>query len=133
MKKYVRMAIGGVIGAALLGTVAFAAVSDTADMQGRGGFFCRGAYGTNLTPEQQQEMAPIQGKMQDLHKQMIETRKEALQKEVQFGNLTQAEADQMINRMNERSANGYGGGCGNGYGRGHGNGHHNGNNGGPCW
>jgi gas vesicle protein len=133
MKKYVRMIIGGAIGAALLATVAIAAPVDgdnTAAWCGRPGW----GRGANLTTEQQKEMQPINDKMTSLRQQMLETRKEALQKEVQFGNVTQEQADQIINRMNERmkqagSGNGYCYGGGSGMDGGH-YGHHRGGCGG---
>ena len=131
MRKQLRYVVGGFIGAAMLAGVAFAASSDTMDA---GNYGCPG-YGrqVQLTAEQQKEMQPIYEKMASLHTQMIETRKEALQKEVAFGTITQAEADQMISRMNERMANGGNGLCGrNGGGmmcRAHGMGHRGGN----CW
>lgn len=47
-------------------------------------------------------MQPINDKMTSLRQQMLRNTQEALQKEVQFGNVTQEQADQIINRMNER-------------------------------
>lgn len=126
MKKKMRYIVGGLLGATMLAGISFAA---TNDMSGT----CPG-YGvghrTQLTAEQQKEMQPLNDQMTTLHKQMLEVRKAELQKEVSFGNLTQAQADQMISRMSERMANGShgfcngngNGGCG-GYGNGNGQGH----------
>jgi len=76
----------------------------------------------NLTEAQKQELAPLTSQMTDLHKQMLEVRKQIVQKQVAFGNLTQEQADQRIawmqERMNARLQNGFAGGPGMGRGPG---------------
>lgn len=59
-----------------------------------------------LTDAQKAEMTPYFDKMKDLRLQMFEVRKEMIQKQVEFGNITQEEADQHIARMQERMENG---------------------------
>ena len=69
-----------------------------------------------LTDDQRQDLAP-------LLKQMFETRKQGIQKQVSFGNLTQEQADQQIAFMQQRMENGFGSGMmgkGPGWGRGQG-------------
>jgi hypothetical protein len=53
----------------------------------------------NLTDAQKQELAP-------LFQQMVEVRKQIIQKQVEFGNLTQEQADQRIAWMQQRSEQG---------------------------
>ncbi|WP_425060523.1 hypothetical protein SCACP_12460 [Sporomusa carbonis] len=62
----------------------------------------------NLTDAQKQELAPLFNQMNDLRKQMFEVRKQVIQKQVEFGNLTQEQADQRIAWMKERLENGFG-------------------------
>lgn len=62
-----------------------------------------GAYGpaaqvTPLTDEQKKEMEP-------LYNQMFETKKQMLQKYVEFGRLTQEQADQRLSWMKDRMEN----------------------------
>ncbi len=73
----------------------------------------------NYTDAQKAEMAPYFSKMNDLHLQMIEVRKEMIQKQVSFGYLTQEQADQHIARMQERIEQGQGSGnmMGRGFGK----------------
>lgn len=66
----------------------------------------------NLTDAQKGEMAPYFDKMKDLRQQMVEVRKEMIQKQVGFGYITQEEADQHIARMQERMEKGPGRGFG---------------------
>ncbi len=54
-----------------------------------------------LTDAQRQELAP-------LFSQMFETKKNIIQKQVEFGNLTQEQADQRITWMKERAEKGDG-------------------------
>jgi|GEM_PF-968975 len=61
----------------------------------------------NLTETQKQELAPLLNQMTDLRKQMFEVQKQVIQKQVEFGNLTQEQADQRITRMNERIDQGF--------------------------
>ncbi|MDR7867547.1 MAG: YckD family protein [Sporomusaceae bacterium] len=67
-----------------------------------------------LTDDQKKELAPLYDKM-------FETRKEIMQKYVDFGYMTQEQADQRAAWMKERMSQGYGPGMmGKGFGRGHG-------------
>ncbi len=59
-----------------------------------------------LTDAQKAEMTPYFDKMKDLRLQMFEVKKEMMQKQVEFGNITQEEADQHITRMQERMEKG---------------------------
>lgn len=66
----------------------------------------------NLTQTQKQELT-------DLHSQMLKLRKQMVQKQVEFGLLTKAQGDAIIERMETRAKNydpsalpGFGGGCG---------------------
>ncbi len=72
-----------------------------------------------LTDAQKQELAP-------LYNQMIETQKKITQKYVDFGYITQWQADQrnamMQERMNQRMENGFIPGMGRGFGPRHGHG-----------
>lgn len=65
-------------------------------------------YLANLTDAQKQEMAPLFNQMNDLRNQMFSTQKQIIQKQVEFGNLTQEQADQRIAWMKERMENGFG-------------------------
>lgn len=65
-----------------------------------------------LTDEQKKELAP-------LYEKMFETRKAIMQKYVDFGYMTQEQADQRAAWMKERMSQGYGPGMmGKGFGRG---------------
>ncbi|MDT8900012.1 YckD family protein [Anaeroselena agilis] len=89
-----------------------------------------------LTDDQKKELAP-------LYDQLFETRKAIMQKYVDFGYMTQEQADQRIAWMKDRMSQGYGPGMmGRGFGRGHwgrgpgsgpGNGQGFGPGNGPCW
>lgn len=59
---------------------------------------CPGFQATPLTGDQKQQMEP-------LYNQMLETKKQMLQKYVEFGQLTQEQADQRLAWMKERMAN----------------------------
>ena len=76
-----------------------------------------------LTDAQKQELAPFFNQMNDLRKQMLENRKQVIQKQVSFGVLTQEQADQHIAFMQQRMENGPGSGMmgkGPGWGKGQG-------------
>lgn len=84
-----------------------------------------------LTQDQKQELAP-------LYAQMLETQKQIMQKYVDYGYITQAQADQraawMKERMDQRLEKGFIPGMGRGHGmmgRGPGSGPRGGQ--GPCW
>lgn len=72
----------------------------------------------NLTDAQKQEMLPLWNQMADLHSQMFEVRKQMIQKQVSFGNMTQEEANQRIAWMQERKGKGFGPGMMEGRGPG---------------
>lgn len=79
-----------------------------------------------LTDEQKKELAP-------LYEKMFETRKEIMQKYVDFGYMTQEQADKRIAWMKDRMSQGhYPGMMGKGFGRGHGKGFGQGGRG-PCF
>ena len=59
------------------------------------------AQAVTLTDAQKQELAP-------LFNQMAEIRKQIIQKQVSFGNLTQEQADQRIAWMQQRTEQGFG-------------------------
>lgn len=86
---------------------------------------------SNLTDAQKQEITPLLNQMNDLKMQMLGIQKQMIQKQVEFGNLTQEQANQRIAWMKERLEKGYGPGIGmmgrgpGGMGRGPGSG--------PCW
>ncbi|VBB06341.1 Hypothetical protein LUCI_1572 [Lucifera butyrica] len=65
-----------------------------------------------FTEQQKQELAPLYKQMNDLQRQMFELQKQLMQKQVAFGYLTQSQADQWTNWMQERLDNGYGYGPG---------------------
>lgn len=80
----------------------------------------------NLTDAQKEEIAPLVTEMNDLHAKMVEVHKAMIQKQVSFGNMTQAEADQCIAMMQAHKGQGMGPGMmgkGHGMGRGDGMGH----------
>lgn len=122
MRKSVKVILGGLVVLALAASVAYAETPAQ-----NGGWTC--PRGVKMTEAQQQEMAPLREKMQGIRQQMLEVRKEALAKQVKFGNLTQEQADQMTKRMEERVANG---GQGRGMGLNCGGGRHQGKGGGWC-
>ena len=77
----------------------------------------------NLTDAQKEEMAPLVTEMNDLHGKMFEVHKAMIQKQVSFGNMTQADADACIAGMQEHRGPGHGPGMmgkGHDVGRGHG-------------
>jgi hypothetical protein len=61
-----------------------------------------------LTDAQKNEMMPLVSEMNDLHEKMFEVQKKMIQKQVEFGNITQAEADQRIAWMQEHQGEGPG-------------------------
>ncbi|EAX46391.1 conserved hypothetical protein [Thermosinus carboxydivorans Nor1] len=69
---------------------------------GRDGWVCPwyGANAANLTDEQKAQIA-------EWGKQMLELRKQMLAKQVEWGWITQAQADQIIANMEQRIANGF--------------------------
>ncbi len=101
MKKNILMAIVGLLMLAFGATMVSAGPNP-------GGMHPFWGGQTNLTDTQKEEMAPYFAKMKDLGLQMMEVRKEMIQKQVGFGNMTQEEADQRITRMQERMEKGPG-------------------------
>lgn len=116
MKKFTKYALTGALVLSLAGAVAFAAPGNP----GQPGGFCPqfGPAGqqTNLTDEQKAQISTWQ-------KEQFEHRKQVLQKEVEWGWLTQAQADEQISFMEQRMKDGNFG-MGMGMGPGHGRGHH---------
>ena len=92
MKKTFLIAAAGLAIIPLAASAVYAATPDDSS-------FCGFGRGLTLTDSQRQEMAPLFEKRTDLQKQMLELHREMLQKQVEFGNLTQAEADQRLERM----------------------------------
>lgn len=86
------------------------------------GKMCPGGNQINLTDAQKEEMAPLMTEMTDLHAKMFEVHKAMIQKQVSFGNMTQAEADECIAMMEAHKGMGKGPGMmmGKGHGMGHG-------------
>lgn len=112
MKKITVVALIGVLVLSLAGSVALAAPGDA---YGPGGF-CP-AFGTNgqqvnLTSEQKAQL-------DSWHKERMEQRKQVLKRQVEWGWLTQEQADQEISYMEQYQKDGYGG-MGMGPGRMHG-------------
>lgn len=110
MKKTILMTLVGVLMLAFAATMASAGPN-------LGRMHSFGGGQTNLTDAQKEEMAPLFDRMKDLHLQMAEVRKEMIQKQVSFGNMTQEEADQHIARMQEWMEQGPNGMMGRGTGK----------------
>ncbi len=116
MKKTVVIIIIGVLAVALAGAVALAAPGND---PGQPGAVCP-AWGpnndrqANLTDEQKAQM-------ETWHQARVEQRKQELQKQVEWGWLTQAQADQEINWLEQHHSGNFGMGPGRGMmGHGHG-------------
>ena len=116
MKKTVIFVLIGVLAVSLAGAVAFAAPGID---PGQPGAFCP-AWGSNndrqatLTDEQKTQM-------ETWHKARVEQRKQELQKQVEWGWLTQAQADQKISWLEQHHSGNDGMGPGRGMmGHGHG-------------
>ncbi|MEN6414002.1 MAG: DUF2680 domain-containing protein [Veillonellales bacterium] len=99
MKKSLLVAVVGLLVLAFAASMVFAATPTNVPS-----FACNQA---NLTDEQKQELAPLFNQMTDLRKQMFEVKKQVIQKQVEFGNLTQEQADQRIAWMKERIDQGF--------------------------
>ena len=72
------------------------------------GRMCLGGNQPNLTDAQKAEVAPLMTEMNDLHAKMFEVHKAMIQKQVGFGNMTQAQADECLTRMQENRGPGNG-------------------------
>lgn len=68
---------------------------------GRGYYSPYSQYGTNLTNEQKEQMAQWQN-------QLIENRKQILQKQVEWGWITQDQANRQVSYMDQWQSNGFG-------------------------
>lgn len=116
MKKSTMVCLIAVLVLSLAGAVALAAPGANPGLPGS---FCPafGANGQqiNLTDEQKAQI-------ETWHKERIEHRKQVLQKQVEWGWLTQEQADQQISFMEQRNKDGNFG-MGMGPGRGHGMGY----------
>ncbi|SDE81494.1 DUF2680 domain-containing protein [Sporomusa acidovorans] len=115
MKKITGFALIGVLVLSLIGAVALAAPDANSD-QGQPGFFPRpcgptAAQLANMTDEQKAQIATWQ-------KEMFEQRKQMLQKEVEWGWITQSQADEHISFMEQCIKNGNFGMMGMGFGPG---------------
>jgi hypothetical protein len=123
MKKITGIALTGALVLTLAGAVAFAAPGN--NLNTACPFFGAGGPGqqVNLTDEQKAQIATWQ-------QERLEHRKQVLQKQVEWGWITQAQADERISFMEQRQKDGNFGwmGRGNGHmGRGAGMGPGNGN------
>lgn len=88
MKKVIAVVVISLLAVRALATLVMAAPGDRMVP----------ALAANLTEAQKQEVAPLMNQMNDLHKQMFEVRKQMLQKQVEFGNLTQNRLTSGFNR-----------------------------------
>jgi hypothetical protein len=125
MKKITVVALIGVLVLSLAGAVALAAPNSNVGPGGPGQpGFCppppcgpTAAQLANMTDEQKAQIASWQ-------KEMVEQRTQMLQKEVEWGWITQAQADAHIAFMEQRLKDGDFGMLGMGPGYGFGRGHH---------
>lgn len=119
MKKFTMLALIGVLVMSLTGAVALAAPGGN---PGQPSPFCpwfdANGQQINLTDEQKAQI-------ETWHKERIEHRKQVLQKQVEWGRLTQEQADRQISLMEQRQKDGHlgmawgqAGGQGMGHGRG---------------
>lgn len=97
MKKSLLIAVVGLLVLAFAASMVYAATPTNVPP------FARNQ--ANLTDAQRQELAPLFNQMNDIGKQMFEVRKQVIQKQVEFGNLTQEQAEQRIAWMKERLEN----------------------------
>jgi hypothetical protein len=110
MKKFTSFALIGALVLSLAGAVAFAAPGNNLGQACP--FFGAAGQQANLTDEQKAQMATWQ-------QERVEHRKQVLQKEVEWGWLTQAQADEQISFMEQRQKDGNFGMMGMGRGHGH--------------
>lgn len=92
MKKTVTYALIAALVLLIAGTLAYAAAPEQSPQQRPNGQWSQGPA---LTDDQKQQLAP-------LYNQMVETQKKISQKYVDFGYITQWQADQRSARMQER-------------------------------
>jgi hypothetical protein len=102
MKKTITITIVGLLVLGFAVTMVSAATTNTPAN------FPPWARYQGLTETQQQELAPLFNQMNDLRKQMFDVQKQVIQKQVEFGNLTQEQANQRIDWMKQRQENGFG-------------------------
>lgn len=96
-----RLSLSLVI-ALLLGITAWSVALAAPVQSGPGGYYCPYMQqAPNLTDEQRQQIAQWQN-------QMLDNRKQVLQKQVEWGWITQAQADQQMAYMQQWQSNGYG-------------------------
>ncbi len=105
MKKTIALTVVGL----LVLAIAVSVVSAAATATPTGNFPPWSPY-QKLTDAQKQELAPLFNQMNDLRKQLFEVQKKVIQKQVEFGNLTQEQADQRIAWMQQRQESGFGSG-----------------------
>lgn len=98
MKKITVLTIVSLLVFSLAGAVAFA---NPAPQQTQNGWYCPywGQQTANLTDAQKEELAAYQQKM-------VATKKQMLQKEVEWGWITQAQADGYLAAMSQHMVNG---------------------------
>lgn len=99
MKKVTLMAMVALLVLSFSG-LAFAA-SAQGPVQAPGNWYCPyyGQYYNNLTDDQKSQVAIWQ-------QQTLDQRKQMLQKQVEWGNMTQAQADQQSSWLEQQMANG---------------------------
>ena len=110
MKKFTSFAIIGTLVLSLAGAVAFAAPGNNLGQACP--FFGAAGHQANLTDEQKAQIATWQ-------QERFEHRKQVLQKKVEWGWITQAQADEQISFMEQRQKDGNFGMMGMGRGHGH--------------
>ena len=95
MKKILWVLLMLMLSGSLTGSIA------SADADDQTGFCPYMQQATNLTDEQKQQIATWQN-------QLIDNRKQVLKKQVEWGWITQVQADQQIANMQQWQSNGYG-------------------------
>jgi hypothetical protein len=99
MKKVTLFALVALLAVSVSGLAIAAPVQDPAPTPGNGYCPYYGQTYSNLTDDQKAQMAAWQ-------QQRLDQRKQMLQKQVEWGYMTQAQADQQITWMEQQVANG---------------------------
>ncbi len=133
MKRVSMLLVVGLLVLGLAGSVAAAAPATPSQNPNQAGWNCPywGQQQASLTEAQKQDLIAYQN-------QVLESKKQLMQKQVGMGWITQAQADQYIAAMSQHMVNGAAYGCGMGGGMMNGAGMHGGmmNSGrgaGCCW
>ena len=112
MKKTILLTVMGLLMLAFAASMVSAAPNP--------GKMCPMENSPKLTDAQKEEMAPLVTEMNDLHAKMFEVHKAMIQKQVEFGNMTQADADECIGMMEAHKGHGPDMMMGKGHNMGHG-------------